>query len=272
MDFAARFAPMPGTVVLMSGGELDCARYHILAARPWLSLSGSGQHITITSNDEKIVSHGSPFDILNKILNSYRLDNHPEFAPVGAGLFGYLSYDLKDYLEDLPRTTVDDMCLPVICLFVPSIIVVRDKIDGFTRLFIPKRTLSGKNFQDDDLAFFKAVLESEPPFQDCPGGDVRGLRSNFTMSAYMKTIEKIREYIASGHVYQVNMSQRFETDFSGDPFDLFRRYYNNIRRPFLHISMPGITKSFPLHRKGHRHIPPLRADILHLHDPSGAVW
>ena len=130
MDLASKFAPMPGTVILMSGGELDCARYHILAARPWLSLSGSGQQIIITSGDKKIRGHCDPFDILSMILNSYRLDNHPAFAPIGAGLFGYFSYDLKDYLEHLPRTTVDDMCLPVICLFAPSIIVVQDKIDG----------------------------------------------------------------------------------------------------------------------------------------------
>ena len=233
MDLAARFAPMPGTVILLSGGDLDCARYHILAAKPWLSFSGLGQRMIIKAGDEEIKTEADPFDILGMILNSYRLDAVPSFAPVGAGLFGYLSYDLKDYLEDLPRTTIDDLRLPVICLYAPSIIVIRDKIDCSTRLFIPKRTLSGKNHLDEDLAFFNKILKSEPPFHDYPGGNGRGSRSNFAMSAYMTAIEKIREYIASGHVYQVNMSQRFETDFSGDPFGLFLRLFNNNPAPFF---------------------------------------
>ncbi|MGD9245646.1 MAG: hypothetical protein PVH36_11990, partial [Desulfobacterales bacterium] len=39
MDFSARFASMPGTTVLMSGGDLDSARHHILGAKPWLVFS-----------------------------------------------------------------------------------------------------------------------------------------------------------------------------------------------------------------------------------------
>ena len=42
----ARFAREAGSVALLSGGDLDCARYHILAVRPWLTLSGRG-----TQND-----------------------------------------------------------------------------------------------------------------------------------------------------------------------------------------------------------------------------
>ena len=49
LDFSARFSSMPGTTVLMSGGDLDCARYHILGAKPWLTLSGINRSMTITA-------------------------------------------------------------------------------------------------------------------------------------------------------------------------------------------------------------------------------
>jgi len=39
VDFSARFAALAGTTVLLSGGDLDCARYHILGAKPWLTMA-----------------------------------------------------------------------------------------------------------------------------------------------------------------------------------------------------------------------------------------
>ncbi|MBW1983875.1 MAG: hypothetical protein JRI53_04080, partial [Deltaproteobacteria bacterium] len=47
-DFASRFIHLPGSVLLASGGNLDCARYHILAIKPWLSFSGRNNKFKIT--------------------------------------------------------------------------------------------------------------------------------------------------------------------------------------------------------------------------------
>src|SRR4030042_2249609 len=157
-DLASRFAGMPGTVVLMSGGEIDCARYHILCAKPWLTFSGRGRNMTITSGDTAVRYEGDPFDILNMIINLYRLDDPGLNVPIGTGLFGYLSYDLKDHLETLPRTSIDYLSLPGICLFAPSIIVIHDLNINSRRLIIPIRTFPGKNFLDEVIRVFKSIL------------------------------------------------------------------------------------------------------------------
>lgn len=54
IDIAARFAHEPGTTILMSGGDLDCSRYHILGIRPWLTFSGKNDLMTIVTDKEKI--------------------------------------------------------------------------------------------------------------------------------------------------------------------------------------------------------------------------
>ena len=107
LDFSARFASMPGTTVLMSGGDLDCARYHILGAKPWLTLSGISRSMTIKVGEQTFNFEADPFETLNMILKTFSLSNLnldrsdlPE--PVAAGLFGYLAYDLKGCLEDFP--------------------------------------------------------------------------------------------------------------------------------------------------------------------------
>lgn len=232
-DFASKFAGIPGTVVLISGGELDCARYHILGARPWLTFSGRGHQMTITSGDKTIRFQADPFDTLRMIMKTYQLDDPELPDPIVAGLLGYLSYDLKDCLENLPRTSIDDLGLPSICLFAPSNIVIHDRNDNSSRLFIPIRSVSGKDLLDDDLKAFRTTLQKGPVSQDGFSCDIQGFRSNFIRDDYTAAIKKVREYIASGDIYQVNLSQRFETDFSGDPFNLFRALFHKNPAPFF---------------------------------------
>lgn len=236
--FSSRFASMTGTTVLMSGGDLDCARYHILGAIPWLVLSGISRNMTIMTKENTINFTADPFDTLRLILKTFGLNDFnpgetdlPE--PIAAGLFGYLSYDLKDHLEKLPRTSIDSLCLPHLYFVAPSIIVVHDKFSDNTILCMPKRTHSEQNDFDHDLAVFKQMILAEPPVNGRFSGNAKGFRSNFTKTNYIKAVDRIREYIAAGDVYQVNMSQRFEMDFDGDTFSLFKTLYYNNPAPFF---------------------------------------
>jgi para-aminobenzoate synthetase component 1 len=98
---------------------------------------------------------------------------------------------------------------------------------------MPKRTHSEQNDFDHDLAVFKQMISAEPPVNGSFSGNEKGFRSNFTKTNYIKAVDRIREYIAAGDVYQVNMSQRFEMDFDGDTFSLFKTLYNNNPAPFF---------------------------------------
>ncbi len=243
IDFCARFSSMPGTVVLMSGGDLDCARHHILAARPWLSFRGRGRDMTIRAGDRVLRFEADPFDTLGMLVNTFRVDRCHLPAdppvPVASGLFGYLSYDLKDHLETLPRTAIDDLCLPDICLFAPSVVVVQEKRSRATRLYIRERTLPGRASLEEDLEAFKSIAATGTREKARFSGDAGGFRSNFDRVEYMASVKKIREYIASGHVYQVNLSQRFEMGFGGDPFHLFRDLYARNPAPFFAFIRAG---------------------------------
>jgi len=244
ISFAARFADMNGTVILMSGGKLDSARYHIIAAKPWLTFTGFRNDLMISMDKEKFHFKGSPFDTLKKIINHYssqvrklNLTDMPE--PVYAGLFGYLSYDLKDALEKLPRTSNADIQLPHSVFFAPSIIIVQDKITSLTTLCIPVFKNEKGSSLDAALDSFRQTIIAEPLIKKSFSGDATGFKSNFNKSEYMSAIKKIREYIEAGHVYQVNMSQRFEMSFSGDPYSLFKMLYRNNPAPFFSFINAG---------------------------------
>ena len=233
IDFADRFAHMPGTVALVSGGDLDCARYHILAAKPWLTFSGRNRNMIVSAQGQIVHFEANPFYTLRQIVNTFKMDRIDLPVPIATGLFGYLSYDLKDNLEVMPKTSVDDLSLPHICFFAPTILVVHDRILDSTRLCIPLHSHSKAETLNNILDEFKKITSVSPPKNKAFVGDNGLFQSNFTRIEYMDAIKRIKNYIVSGDVYQVNMSQRFEMGFAGDTFRLFKKLYKSNPAPFF---------------------------------------
>ena len=232
IDISAYFAHMPGTVLLMSGGDLDSSRYNILGLKPWLTYKGKGSEQTVTTAKGIYKFNDNPFSMLKKLVTAYDLSGFdiPGFdlyGPVAAGLFGYLAYDLKDFMEDLPKTSVDDLLLPDICFFAPSIILIHDKIKKQTRLHVPEFEDTAQNNTKHTIEWFFSIINSGLKASEGFMGNLKGFESNFKKTDYIDSIQRIKEYITQGHVYQVNMSQRFIMDFSGDTFSLFQELFKN---------------------------------------------
>ncbi len=232
LELAARFSKNPGTVALLSGGDLDCARYHILAVNPWLEIKARGTRMSVCVSGKTIEIKENPFDFLRQVMAAYALPVNPPALPVACGLFGYFSYDLKDFTEALPRTAIDDLGLPHLCLFAPSAVVCCDKKEKKFWLCVTQRVDEKNGPMGDIPESIESLLKN--PSAKPPGfvAGASGYTSSFTRAQYMAAVGKIKDYLAAGDIYQVNLSQRFETDFSGDPFALFSSLYQTAPGPF----------------------------------------
>ncbi len=228
---AEGLARREGTVVLLSGGRLDCARYHIVGAAPWLTVTAWGRRMRLAAGDRVLETEADPFEVVRAVLDRFALPAADPEIPVTAGLMGYLAYDLKDRIETLPRTSVDRWRLPHVFLCAPSILLVQDLLADRTRVFLPE----GEGLPD----IRRRIGVLSRGGADAPGGTtgfscgVDGFVSNFRRPDYLEAVGRIRDYIAAGDVYQVNMSQRFETSFSGDPFALFQSLFRRNPAPFF---------------------------------------
>ena len=232
LDIGAHWSRREGTVLLMSGGRQDSAQHHILGLNPWLTFKSRDSDLLLTIDGEGHRLSMDPLDGLRALTHHFQC--HPEDAclPLASGLMGYLAYDLKDNLETLPRTSVDRWGLPHICLYAPSAILVQKKHTGQTILYerIPSAPV-GRNADEDLAATLAAMATKDPP--DESFSIDQAIRSNFDQTAYEAAVGQIREYIAAGDAYQVNLSQRFETSFQGSPFGFFRTLYKANPAPFF---------------------------------------
>ena len=170
-----------------------------------------------------------PFEKLQEVLNKYKLegnsdDDFPEGIFVG-GWVGYFGYELGRYIEKVPVTAVDDIGMPLIRLSFYDRVICYDHAEGVCRLIALEL---GDGSSEEKLAELEELLEksegisvSATEESDLEGIDFSKVGCNIEKDYYAQAIKKIKKYIYDGEVYQVNFSQRFESEYSGRAIDLF---------------------------------------------------
>jgi para-aminobenzoate synthetase component 1 len=240
-------------------------RYSFLSSEPFLVMSSRGSEITLIRGQEHKVQRGNPFDALGKLLEAYKLDHYPAPVPFLGGAVGYFSYELCHFIERLSSTAVDDLKLPESYFAFYDTIVAFDHLEGKTYLVATgfpemeegqrlRRARMRLEEMKDWLCSNHSVIASEAKQsrdRDCfvataPRNDRQNkeitLKSNFTPEEYMKAVNRVREYIAAGDVFQVNLSQRFEADLKIPSYELYKRLRAVNPAPFAgYLNFPGVA-------------------------------
>lgn len=197
------------------------SRYSFIGGHPRSVVHSQGRSITVWENGLKTTTEGNPFDEIDRRLrNTPRSAALPHFT---GGAVGYWGYDVKDHLENLPSLARDHDCPDAAWMFVDAVIVV----DHSHR----ETFLAGTQEGVDRL---EASLHSPTPRRvrtPCP----YRIRPTIRREDYLDRIQRIRQYIASGDVYEVNLTQRFDVLFDAgvpSPVDLFRSLTTVSPSPF----------------------------------------
>jgi para-aminobenzoate synthetase component I len=240
-------------------------RYSFLGSEPFLVMSSRGSEITLIRGREHEVQHGNPFDALGKLLEVYKLNHCPAPVPFLGGAVGYFSYDLCHFIERLPSTAIDDLKLPESYFAFYDTIVAFDHLEekayliatGFPEMEEGQRLKRARmrlEEMKDWLCSSHSIIASEAkqsrdrgcfvataPRNDRQDKEIL-LKSNFTPEEYMKAVNRVREYIAAGDVFQVNLSQRFEADLKIPPYELYKRLRAVNPAPFAsYLNFSGVA-------------------------------
>jgi len=228
-DLGDLFAPLrqrPYAMLLLSGGDLDCAGHSLMGWDPFLVFKARGRRVVLEGQGVTRVYRGDPLVVLEDLLGALSLSGQTPVSPFAGGAMGFLAYDLKNHLERLPQTAADDLGLPEMVLAFPRRVLVHDRRAG---------TFQEVQVLYEDQAGRRSSGAGEVlPHLSGPLGSYRvgPLASNFSREEYLAVIRRIREYIVNGDVYQVNLAQRFSFPFQGEPYALFRRLFQLNPAPF----------------------------------------
>lgn len=222
-------------------------RYSFVGSDPFLVLWTRGRRATISQGGSVLWREGDPFDVLGELLDRYRLEPVAAPVPFSGGAVGYLSYDLCHFIERLPASTADDLNLPECHFGFYDVVLAFDNLEG--RAYVLS---SGFPEQDEPARSERAATRLEqvrarlrsmrrPPArgpqcrpEPCrqAASRLKPLAGGFTHREYISAVERARQYIIAGDIFEVNLSQRFEADLDIPAYELYRRLRRINPAPF----------------------------------------
>jgi len=192
-----------------------------------------------------------PLDSLRKLVNATRMELPTTLPPMAVGLFGYLGYDMVRLIEKLGPAPPDPLNLPDAILMRPTITAIFDSVRDEIIVVSPVWPQGGLDARAayaqgcERLADAIADLERPVPQGPAPPDNLpafSAIDSNTTHAEYLAIVERAKEYIRAGDVFQVVPSQRFRRPFALPPFALYRALRRLNPSPFLYnLAFPGFS-------------------------------
>ena len=218
-----RFSGLPNLLFLDSSSQDSAGRYSFLTADP------------------VAVARGGSLDEARRLLTPHQRRPLPGLPPFQGGLAGYIGYEWGAALEGITARPGE------LVLALYDWVIAWDHLEEKAWILSTGIEPGGRAITDARAAARVAWVQerlalSAPAISDLPVGSAAAPRSNFTRAEFEAGVTRIREYIAQGDVYQVNLAQRFAAPFAGSPLALYRRLRARNPAPFgAYLSFAATT-------------------------------
>ena len=240
----------------VTGGEVR-GRYSVIGHAPDLVWRCRGARAEINrrgaGDPEAFVADARPaLESLRALIEESRIDLPEGLPPMAAGLFGYLGYDMIRLVERLPEPNPDPLGLPDAVLMRPSLTAIADNVQGLVTFVAPvwhDPAVEARAAWEAAAARLAAALEAvenapvrarhvTPVTAEAP--PLPEARSNTTREEYLAMVERAKEYIRAGDIFQVVPSQRWAMPLEAQPFALYRAVRRINPSPYLfYLDMGG---------------------------------
>lgn len=220
VDLFAKVKDRVGAIFLDSAlTTVAWGRYSYIAFDPW--------RIMRSTADDPLT-----LEQLRLEYEQYSLETYADLPPFQGGMAGYFSYEFGATLEVIPRAPNDDLAVPDFMVGFYDVVVAFDHEQRQAWIFSSGLPSGHPNVAEDRLKEVKDLLLDdnihpwEVPFQS------GNLYSPFDSHSYPPLVQKVIDYIYAGDIYQANLTRRYQTHYSGDPFNLYRRLRERNPAPF----------------------------------------
>jgi anthranilate synthase component I len=198
-------------------------RYSFVGVDPFLVLTSHNGRIE-TEGEAFGEVGGNPLEAIAGLLKGFSAPEVPELPPLIAGGVGYLGYDVVRYLEKIPQTTVADVEVPEIVLIFARTLFVFDHLRQLVT--VVSNLVAGEDY-DQAVARTKRLIHRlgepltyEP--QTPAAAEMGELPGTMTRQSHARAVERAKEHIVAGDIFQVVISHRMSAELNADPFDVYR--------------------------------------------------
>lgn len=215
-----------------AGGE-KIARYSLLGSDPFIEFTSFGNRVEIkrSAHKQEILYTEDPLEVLHKEMKAFipvQIQGLPKFFSCAVG---YLGYDTVRYFERLPNPPHDDLSLPDIQVMFYNAIIIFDHVTKTIKVVCTAHIHKeyGEDIYTEVTQKIDRIIEKlRTPVTSLSDditthGEVNiSFSSNFPKADFLKAVDRCKEYIRAGDIFQVVISQRLKTQTQADPFDIYR--------------------------------------------------
>jgi anthranilate synthase component 1 len=240
----------------VEGGE-KWARFSFLGSQPSRIIKSWGNKVEIRDTEQgtQLLETDNPFAVLKTELVAYNPVDVPGLPRFYGGLVGYIGYDMVRFIERIPDNNRSGLELPDMFFMVTDTVIIFDSLKGKMKVVSNahinnkspesayreaeekidiiieklrnselrnKHTNTSGKYSDLSRSTPIHLPELLPDNQSKKNPSISKFVSSFTKESFENAVLKGKEYIYSGDVVQVVLSQRFEREFTIDPFDIYR--------------------------------------------------
>lgn len=217
-------------------------RYSFLGFDPVMHITCRDKKVIIEKNGKiEVINTARPFDVVRDILKNYKAPKTSDSSPFTGGFVGYFSYSMIGYAEPKLKISTGEFNDAELMLF--------EKVIAYDHL--KQKINITVNIQTDDLEKnYKAaekiiddttrLINSEEPLPQTEKPKYSDFVCNFTKEEYCNVVERTKEYIRDGDIFQAVISRRFEADFEGSLINAYRVLRTTNPSPYMvYMSIDG---------------------------------
>ncbi len=210
-------------------------RYSFIGGRPRAIFRCTGSDLELTLGDRTVHERGDPFSALRELIRTQ--ENVPPVAPFCGGAVGYLSYDTVRWTEAIPDHKPREIGAADACLLFPREVICFDHLERVVHLVLFEP--DGHDARLDEITSALRVAERQSETPPARLGGSADLRPQMSREQFVRMVEYAKEYIGSGDVFQVVLSQRFEFPLRVPPLALYKALRVTNPSPYMYFLRLG---------------------------------
>ena len=218
-------------------------RYTIFGKNPDKIWEFNNKNSYLIDGNKKKKIRGKPQKIIENIIENFQFKTPSGLPPICSLISGYFSYDSIRYIEKIPNKCKDDLKLPDVRLLRPRTLIIHDnlkkKIFYIINVFKDEKINNYQKKYSDIKKEINKLLNQSSLSKNYLNQKVKikniKVKSNTTKSKFLNMVNKAKNYIKIGDIFQVVLSQRFEAKLSKSPLDIYKKLRVSNPSPFMYF-------------------------------------
>jgi anthranilate synthase component 1 len=224
----------------VENGE-QVGRYTFIGLAPFKRIVARGRKITITEGRKVVQVEDDIFAVLRRALGGHKPARLPGLPPFTAGAVGFFSYDAVRQIERLPELAKDELGIPDACLLFFDEVLAFDHVRKEIWLVVTADVTKFRPSDAYDMAvrrLDKLEKRLEQPLPKLAKKQARGklkVKYRTAKKDFLAAVNRTKEYIAAGDIFQAVISQRFDVEPGADSFQVYRALRTVNPSPYMYF-------------------------------------